>query len=101
MASLSTPAKKVQRVRRLRWPLVAIAALAVLAAGAWYAWPMVQRSRGIKLAAAGNMEAADPLLQNALERDKNDVRVLEALARGWLAADQVADSLRYAKRWCE
>jgi tetratricopeptide (TPR) repeat protein len=74
--SLARPASPVPQGRRLK---VVVLLLAVVAAGAVFAWPLVRR---------------------ALERSPDDLEVIRKLARGYHDADQLAEAESYLTRWC-
>jgi thioredoxin-like negative regulator of GroEL len=106
MPILPSAVRKVLGSHGGRWPgLVALALVGALAVGLWFSRPQAQaqreRTRGLELAARGQYETAEPLLQRALQADANDFEVLEALARNRLAADKPQDALPYADRCCD
>jgi tetratricopeptide (TPR) repeat protein len=61
----------------------------------------VERQDGLRLAAAGRIDDAEPLLRAALARDPGDVEVLSAMTSGKLDAGAVAEAEGYLSRWCE
>jgi predicted Zn-dependent protease len=75
----------------------------VLAAGAVVVVVTVRRSldrdEGIRLALAGNMAEAEPLLADVLARDPDDAEALRALALGRVAAGKLAEASEPLDRW--
>ena len=62
---------------------------------------VTDRAAGLRLAAAGNGDEAEPRLVAAWDRDGTDVEVTAALARLKLASADPAAALTYLTRWCE
>ncbi len=60
-----------------------------------------ERAHALALAQQGDFAAAAPLLQHVLERSPDDLEVVEALARGHLAARDLARAEPYLSRWCD
>jgi predicted Zn-dependent protease len=79
-----------------------LAVLAVLAAVAVVAVGERRRGRraqAIRLALAGQMDAAEPLLAGALALDPDDVEVLRAQTLGYVAAGKLDAAERPLERW--
>lgn len=88
-----------------RFIVPALVGLAVLVAGggAWYvvAHRETDRDRGIRLANAGDVKAAEPLLAAAFERNPKDAAVAKALGLVWIANGKLAESAGPLDRWRE
>jgi Tfp pilus assembly protein PilF len=59
------------------------------------------RAEGLRLAKAGKVNEAEPLLVTAWNRDGSDVEVTAALARVKLTSADPAAALPYLTRWCD
>jgi predicted Zn-dependent protease len=78
------------RPRRWRKPLVVLGVIAALAGAAavwWFVPSTWERAEGLRAARAGEFDRAERLLVRALEKAPDDPEVVEALARGYAAAD--------------
>ncbi len=84
--------------------LLAVAVLAAVAAAVLgWRWQRAaaRRDEGLALAKAGRFAQAEPLLREALERDRDDLAVAVALATGKVGGDDPATAEEYLTRWCE
>lgn len=69
---------------------------------AWYSSRgSAARERALDRACGGDFSAAEPELRLAWERDRSDVAVVEALARGNLAAEDRENAEAFLQRWIE
>jgi Tfp pilus assembly protein PilF len=85
--------------------VVLVAAVLVVVAGAVLGvrWLHAggERDEALRLAKAGRFADAEPLLLQALARDRDDVEVISALAQGKLGGPDPAAAEKYLTRWCE
>jgi predicted Zn-dependent protease len=60
----------------------------------------LERRHALQWAEQGQFSDAEPILRRTLERQAEDVAVLQALARGLLSSDKWRDAEPYLSRWC-
>src|SRR5262249_55393774 len=81
-----------------------LTALALVAGGAAFGWREFQvrrdRAEALGLAQRGHFSDSEPLLKGVLERTPNDLEVIQALARGYVAIDNRPEAETYLGRWC-
>jgi Tfp pilus assembly protein PilF len=87
--------------RRVILVAVVLAAAAVAMFGARWLHASGERDEALRLAQAGRFADAEPLLQKALARDRDDVAVISALAQVKLGSPDPATAEEYLTRWCE
>jgi predicted Zn-dependent protease len=75
-----------------------------VAGGAAFGWREFQarrdRAEALGLAQRGHFSDSEPLLKGVLERAPNDLEVIQALARGYIAIDNRPEAETYLGRWC-
>src|SRR5207248_9167040 len=87
------------------WPLPLLLVVVALAAVAvFFLWRGYQarheRAEGLAAARLGRFRDAEPSLRHALERDPEDVEVIQTLARGLLGTGRYAEAELPLGRWC-
>ena len=76
--------------------------MAVVAFLGWrLAQDQAEHGQGLRLAARGQFDAAEPLLARSNERNPRDVDVVRALAVGHLSARHATEAEAFLNRWCE
>src|SRR5438270_918802 len=100
MSSQPTQTGPGSRARRWLKPAVGLGvASAVGVAVLWWGTSSGRdRSDGLRAARDGDFARAEPLLKQALDRNPDDAEAAEALARGYLAADD-PHAAAYLSRW--
>lgn len=102
MSSLPAQPRPPSRTRRVP-ARVLVVGVAVAISGViiwWALHPGRERVEGLRAARDGDFARAEPLLKQALDRNLDDAEVVEALARGHLAADNPQAAAHLA-RWAE
>lgn len=96
-------ADRFTRVSYTRNRTLALAALvAAIVAGAYLLWPSTarrERDAAVAFARSGSFAKAEDGLRRAVERDQDDVEVVELLARGYLSAKNLEKSEAFLTRW--
>jgi predicted Zn-dependent protease len=93
MSTPQAPGDPLPARRPRRWVLVVVLLGAASAGTAgWLATRDHGRAGALRDARAGRFTEAEPVLRDALARRPDDVDVLDALARGYLAADRPLDA---------
>ena len=98
-ATKSPPAK-----RAIRWRRHTVWIALVLAVGGLITWGVLdarraERDEAIRLALAGDLKAAEPLLTKILARSPDDADAWRALALGRIARGQLAEAVEPLDRW--
>jgi tetratricopeptide (TPR) repeat protein len=81
--------------------LVVVASAGVAGFFLWQGYQARQeRAEGLATARLGRFRDAEPSLRRTLERDPEDVEVVQALARGLLGTGRYAEAEQPLGRWC-
>lgn len=80
--------------------ILGVLVLAGLAAGGWWLYRVQTRAAALNLANKGQFTAAAPLLRAELERAPNDLELIHALTRGYIADDDRRAALPLLNHWC-
>ena len=83
--------------------VVFIIVLIVGGGGALFLLDRTSRDRrdGLEAAKAGDFKKAEPLLKRALEREPDEVEIVEALARGYIRERDPANAEAYLGKWVQ
>lgn len=107
MTQTAVDSQRINAQRPFRWFLgMALCAGVVLAgvvtASMFWSRHVTERDRtlGLRLAAIGNYQEADPLLRRALELNPDDIETIGALTRGRLPSATFAGAEPLLNRWC-
>jgi tetratricopeptide (TPR) repeat protein len=96
-----TPQRGNPWVRRAVLAVAVVAAVAGVVLGWRWLHARGQRDEGLRLARAGRLADAEPLLERAAARDGSDVEVVAALAQAKLAGSDPATAEGPLTRWIE
>ena len=84
---------------------VALALVGIVTATGVVLWPRLQarteRAAGLQAAQEFRWDVAEPLLDRALARDRNDLAVVRAMASGYAAAARPVQAEEILDKWCQ
>ena len=100
---MNTEIPPIAATRSRRFRIIGIVLLVVVAGGfafrSWFAtW---DRDRALALAQKGDFRSAEPLLLTAVEREPDELRLIQALAKGYLTQNEDAKAIPFLSRWIE